>query len=233
MTWVFRSAGRSRGPRAWWILSGALLVAGALCIPLGLQVHHHALAPPVAPHSTFRAVAVSPVVLAPTVERSTPVALRIPAIGLSVALTTLGLNPDGTVQVPDNDSEPGWFRLGPSPGQTGSAVILGHVDTYQGPGIFFNLRELQANDQVQVTLTDGAVITFAVTSVIQYPKAQFPALDVYQSQGPSTLHLVTCGGVFDPETGHYLSNVVVSTSFVSASAPTVRTVPISSSPVQI
>jgi hypothetical protein len=187
----------------------------------------------VASHTTFRAVAVSPVALAPSIERSTPVSLRIPAIGLSVSLTTLGLNPDGTVQVPDNDSEPGWYRLGPSPGQPGSAVILGHVDTYQGPGIFFNLRALQASDQVEVTLTDGAVITFAVTSVVQYPKAQFPVSEVYQFRGASTLHLVTCGGVFDPESGHYLSNVVVSTSFVSASAPTVQAVPIPSVPAHI
>jgi len=233
MTWVLRSAGKSRGPRAWWVLSGALLGAGGLCIPLGLQVHHHALAPPVASPSTFGTVAVSPLALDPTVERSTPVSLRIPAIALSVPLSTLGLNPDGTVQVPDNDTEPGWFRLGPSPGQPGSAVILGHVDSYQGPGIFFNLRALRANGLVQVTLTDGAVITFAVTSVIQYPKAQFPASEVYQSQGTSTLHLVTCGGVFDPATGHYLSNVVVSTVFVSATAPTVRAVSIPSVPVQI
>ena len=124
--------------------------------------------------------------------------------------------------MPDNDTQPGWFRLGPTPGQIGSAVILGHVDTYQGPGVFFNLRELQANDQVEVTLTDGAVITFVVTSVAQYPKAQFPAAAVYQSHGTSALQLVTCGGVFDPETGHYLSNVVVYTSFLSASAPTTR-----------
>jgi hypothetical protein len=72
-----------------------------------------------------------------------------------------------------------------------------------------------------VGLTDGAIITFVVTSVVQYAKAQFPAQEVYQSQGTSELHLVTCGGVFDEATGHYLSNVVVYTTFVSATAATV------------
>jgi hypothetical protein len=99
-------------------------------------------------------------------------------------------------------------------------VILGHVDTYQGPGIFFQLRTLLAGDQVQVGLADGAVVTFAVTSVAQYTKTLFPADLVYTSQGTSELNLVTCGGAFDPATGHYLSNVVVYTSFVSATPAT-------------
>jgi sortase (surface protein transpeptidase) len=127
------------------------------------------------------------------------------------------------VQVPTNDIEPGWFRLGPTPGQIGSAVILGHVDTYQGPGVFFQLRTLRAGDQVQVSLADGVVANFAVTAVTQYTKAQFPAQEVYQSHGSSELQLVTCGGAFDSQTGHYLSNIVVYTSFVSATQPTTPT----------
>jgi hypothetical protein len=156
----------------------------------------------------------------PVVAYSVPASLRVPALSLSVPLSTLGLNPDGSVQVPTNDVEPGWFRLGPSPGQIGSAVILGHVDTYTGPGIFFGLRTLIPGDQIQVTLSDGAVTTFAVTSVVQYTKTAFPADQVYASQGKSELQLVTCGGAFDEQTGHYLSNVVVYSSFVSATPAT-------------
>jgi hypothetical protein len=159
------------------------------------------------------------------VAYSAPVSLRVPAITLAVPLSSLGLNPDGSVQVPTNDVEPGWFRLGPSPGQIGSAVILGHVDTYQGPGVFFQLRTLLDGDLVQVSLADGAVVTFAVTSVAQYTKTLFPADLVYTSQGTSELNLVTCGGAFDAATGHYLSNVVVYTSFVSATPPTAPAIP--------
>ena len=86
--------------------------------------------------------------------------------------------------------------------------------------MFFNLRTLKAGDQVQVSLADGAVATFAVSTVAQYSKTQFPADQVYGSHGNSTLQLVTCGGTFDSQTGHYLSNIVVYTSFVSATPAT-------------
>jgi hypothetical protein len=208
------------------VVSAVLLVVAVGCIGWGVGQHHHPLAPPVASPATTSTTPVTTVVPQAVVAYSVPVSLRVSAIRLSVPLSTLGLNPDGSVQVPDNDTEPGWFRLGPTPGEIGSAVILGHVDTYQGPGIFFQLRALQAGDPVQVTLADGAVTTFAVTSVVQYQKAQFPARLVYASQGRSELQLVTCGGAFDSQTGHYLSNVVVYTSFVSATAPTTPTDPV-------
>jgi hypothetical protein len=148
--------------------------------------------------------------------RSVPLTLKIPALGLSVSLgTTLGLNADGTVQVPDNTVHPGWFRLGPAPGQVGSAVILGHVDSYLGPGVFFELRTLAAGDQVDVDLADGVTAQFTVDSVAMYSKPQFPAQRVYGSHGSSALQLVTCGGVFDHQTGSYLSNIVVYTSLSS------------------
>ena len=102
-----------------------------------------------------------------------------------------------------------------APGQKGSAVILGHVDSYQGPAVFFQLRSLQAGDRVDVTLADGVVAHFAVDSVAMYQKEDFPAQEVYGSHGYPALQLVTCGGTFDTQTRHYLSNVVVYTTLVS------------------
>ena len=110
--------------------------------------------------------------------------------------------------------QPGWYQLGPSPGQIGSAVILGHVDSSDGPAVFFKLRSLVAGDIVNVTLADGIAARFKVTSVATYLKSDFPDEAVYTSHGYSALQLVTCGGVFDTQTGHYLSNVVVFTSLV-------------------
>jgi sortase (surface protein transpeptidase) len=130
-------------------------------------------------------------------------------------LSTLGLNPNGTVQVPTKDQQPGWYRLGPAPGQMGSAVILGHVDDYQGPAAFYRLRALHAGDKVDVTLASGAVAHFAVTRVATFLKTQFPSQQVYASHGFPALQLVTCGGNFNSSTGHYLSNVVAFTSLVS------------------
>jgi hypothetical protein len=97
----------------------------------------------------------------------------------------------------------------------GSAVILGHVDSYLGPGVFFQLRTLAPGDLVDVDLSDGVTAQFVVNSVDQYSKQQFPAQRVYASHGSSALQLVTCGGIFDHQTGHYLSNIVVYTSLRS------------------
>jgi sortase (surface protein transpeptidase) len=209
--------------RSLLVLTVLLLLAGAGCVVAGLQEHHHPLAGPVpqrpvspARASTSQASAATTSTVPPVVARSVPIAVRIPAIGLSVWVTQLGLNADGTVQVPTNVKAPGWFAPGPSPGQVGSAVMLGHVDSYQGPGVFFQLRTLQPGNQITVNLADGVIATFKVTSVATYQKTQFPDQQVYGSNGSSELQLVTCGGTFDSQTGHYLSNIVVYSSFVSA-----------------
>jgi len=152
--------------------------------------------------------------------RSAPVLLRIPAIGLAVAVAGLGLNPDQTVQVPTDFQQAGWFRLGPAPGQLGSAVILGHVDSYRGPAVFYRLRSLRPGDAVEVSSADGAVARFVVNTVVMYAKTQFPAQQVYGSHGYPALQLVTCGGEFDTHTRSYLSNVVVSTSLVTTTPAT-------------
>ncbi|MFZ0249870.1 MAG: class F sortase [Acidimicrobiales bacterium] len=203
-------------------LTALLLLVGTTCLVAGLHDHRHPLAGPVRqrPVAAVRAGPPAlPATAAPApavVARSVPVAVRIPSINLAVWLTTLGLNANGTVAVPTSVKVPGWFSPGPSPGQIGSAVILGHVDSYQGPGVFFQLRTLQPGDQIEVNLADGIVATFEVTSVVQYEKTAFPDQKVYGSNGSSELQLVTCGGTFDPQTGHYLSNIVVYSSFVSA-----------------
>jgi len=151
----------------------------------------------------------------PVVPRPAPVALRIPAIGVDVSLSTLGLNADHTVQVPTDFQQAGWFGLGPTPGQTGSAVILGHVDSYTGPAVFFRIRTLRAGDQVNVSLADGAIAHFQVSAVAMYAKDQFPAQQVYAPHGDSALQLVTCGGTFDTHTRSYLSNIVAYTTLIA------------------
>jgi sortase (surface protein transpeptidase) len=97
----------------------------------------------------------------------------------------------------------------------GSAVILGHVDDHSGPAAFYRLKSLRAGDQVDVSLASGAVAHFVVKTLATYNKSSFPAQQVYGSHGYSGLQLVTCGGQFDRQTGHYLSNVVAYTSLVS------------------
>lgn len=153
------------------------------------------------------------------VERSVPVHLSVPAIGVSTDLLRLGLQEDRTVEVPaPSDSEyAGWYRLGTSPGQLGSAVILGHVDSTTGPAVFYELRSLERGDRVDVRLDGGAVAHFAVEDVLTYPNEAFPARKVYTSQGYRGLNLVTCGGEYDKARGGYQSNVVAYTRWTSTS----------------
>lgn len=219
---------RSTGSRRWWLAALGLVVLGGGLLVVGLKGSDHALPAPVPSQAAVRAAVRKPVGKhshqAPTATarqapRSVPVALRIPALGVLVPVGSLGLNLDGTVQVPTTSQQTGWFRLGPTPGQIGSAVILGHVDSYQGPGVFFNLRTLTAGDQLDVELADGTVTQFTVNAVVQYTKLQFPSQRVYGSDGSSALQLVTCGGAFDHQTGSYLSNIVVYSSLTAVIPP--------------
>lgn len=144
-----------------------------------------------------------------------PEHLRIPAIEVSTAVVQLGLNRDRTVEVPRNPDEAGWFDQGPAPGQLGSAVVLGHVDSTRGPAVFHQLSALRPGHRVEVLLSDGAVADFAVVRVVTYLNEDFPSRRVYAGNPRRrTLTLVTCGGAYDPEAGGYQSNVVVYTKFL-------------------
>lgn len=198
-------------------MAAVLLLTGVALVGLGLRGGDHALpAPSPSPKALAAVVPVPSVPAALDTARSVPVMLRVPAIGLAVFLgSSLGLDLEGSVQVPTDTQQPGWFQLGPTPGQIGSAVILGHVDSTAGPGVFFDLRTLAAGDVVDVGLDDGVTAQFTVNAVAQYSKLSFPAQRVYGSHGSSALQLVTCGGVFDHQTGSYLSNIVVYTSLTA------------------
>jgi sortase (surface protein transpeptidase) len=190
-----------------------LALAGGLAFHL--QDQPRSLPPPVAAAPSLPVVTPTPSAT-PAIARSAPVRLHIPAIGLTVSVIKLGLNPDHAIQVPGlNQRAAGWYKLGPSPGQPGSAVIIGHVDTYLGPAVFYNLRTLRPGNRIIVTLADGVTVRFAVLRVAMYLKTTFPTSLVYDAHGYSALQLVTCGGEFDSATGHYLSNVVVYSAIIS------------------
>jgi hypothetical protein len=121
----------------------------------------------------------------------------------------LGRARDGTVEVPSRWQVAGWYAPGPRPGDPGSAVILGHVDSERGPAVFYRLRELRPGDEIVVTRADRSRVRFVVQRTEQYDKLRFPTDDVYYPTLTSTLRLVTCGGVFDHSTGHYRSNIIV------------------------
>lgn len=138
-----------------------------------------------------------------------PVRVRIPAIGVDSMLVSLGLNADGTIQVPPNSSEAGWYQNGPAPGDPGPAVILGHLDSVTGPAVFYRLSSMRAGQQVQVVRADGSVVTFVVQRIATFPVASFPTREVYGATTAPELRLITCGGSFDYVQGRYQANVVV------------------------
>jgi hypothetical protein len=143
--------------------------------------------------------------------RATPVPVRldIPRIGVTSSLDRLGRAPDGTVEVPSRWGVAGWYALGPRPGDPGSAVILGHVDSRSGPAVFYRLHRLRPGDQIDITRADRSMVRFVVQRTEQYDKLRFPTDEVYYPTLTSTLRLVTCGGQFDYHTGHYRSNIIV------------------------
>ena len=145
-----------------------------------------------------------------------PAALDIPAIGVKTSLVRLGLTRAGTLQVPSSTAVAGWYTGSPRPGAIGAAVIAGHVDSYLGPGVFFRLRDLKPGNLIYVRRRHGSLAVFRVTAVRTFLKKKFPAADVYGPVPDAQLRLITCGGTFDPSTGHYLSNVIVFAVLASA-----------------
>jgi sortase (surface protein transpeptidase) len=137
--------------------------------------------------------------------------LEIPEIGVDTALMPLGLTSGHSMEVPplSRAQEAGWYKLGPSPGALGAAVIVGHVDTYQGPAVFYRLGSLRPGNVFRVTRQDGRTAVFRVDSVVTVSKSDFPTHKVFGRVRYAALRLITCGGPFDTETGHYTENVIV------------------------
>ena len=142
-----------------------------------------------------------------------PASVSIPAIGVQSELITLGLNPDGSIAVPQpgpDYDKAAWFDGSPRPGDVGPAVIEGHVDSAEnGPSVFYELGALAVGDRADVTRADGTVVTFEVYEVRVVPKDDFPTLEVYGNTDGPELRLITCGGPFDSAAGSYEDNVVV------------------------
>lgn len=153
----------------------------------------------------------SPTIMAAVADPAVapPVAVSIPSLEVSSRLVGLRTARDGTLQVPQNAAEAGWWSQGPAPGDDGPAVIAGHVDSFEGPGVFFELGRLVPGDEIQVRRADGVVVSFLVTDVQTYAKRDFPTELVYTGDGTPSLRLVTCGGAFDEGSRSYRENVVV------------------------
>jgi sortase (surface protein transpeptidase) len=138
-----------------------------------------------------------------------PERIVIPAIGVDADVIDLGLQDDGTMEVPTDFAQAGWFDRGPEPGRVGPAVIAGHVDDRSGPAVFFRLHQLVPGDLIEVHGEDGEVVVFAVRGSEQHAKDEFPTEEVYGGTPGPELRLITCGGAFDRDARSYRDNVIV------------------------
>jgi sortase (surface protein transpeptidase) len=199
-----------------------ILIVGLVLVAVGAFIVAHALSagsklPPAAAQDIPKTVgttvpfAPNPASVAAPLAASTALRIEIPAIGVNAPVTHLDLNADGTIQVPplDDHNLAGWYDRSVMPGANGTSVILGHVDDYAGPSVFYNIKNLRKGQVIDVIRADGVTAVFAVDGVQKAAKTNFPTSDVYGNVPYPALRLVTCGGPFDSKTGSYLDSIVV------------------------
>ncbi|MFF8374841.1 class F sortase [Streptomyces sp. NPDC015661] len=151
--------------------------------------------------------------------RSLPVRVRVPAAGVDTGpVLSLGLNTDGTVEVPSvaDADRIGWYDKGVTPGQTGPAVLIGHFDTARGPAVLKNVSKVRVGDEITVTRADGTTAVFRVRELEQVDKDAFPTAKVYGDTTRPELRLVTCGG--ELVGGHRPDNIILYADLVAARA---------------
>ncbi|CAL9642211.1 class F sortase [Streptomyces sp. enrichment culture] len=138
-----------------------------------------------------------------------PDRVRIPAIRVDAPMIPVGLDPDGWVGAPppEDPNLAGWFTGAVTPGEKGTAVVVGHVDNQQGPAVFYGLGALKKGNRVEVARQDGKTAVFEIYGVEVFEKDNFPGDRVYGSKGAAELRVITCGGGFSKQEG-YAGNVV-------------------------
>lgn len=204
-----------RGRRTFPIpmIAAALVFAGLFAVAAGLGA-----ATNVDLSSWFRGPDKPPPRAFPVLDPSPPMHLTIPSIKVDAPIMRVGLATDGSVDVPplDKHNEAGWFDQGPSPGEFGPALIVGHADTRKGRSVFYDLGRMRNGDTIEIERRDHQVAVFEVNSVEHYGKSKLPVDRVYGDYRRPGLRLVTCGGNWLGGGQGYSDNVIVFASLVKA-----------------
>jgi hypothetical protein len=170
---------------------------------------------PARPVTTAPAAPVAPAPPPPAAPSiAEPRRVAIDAIGVSADIITISTDADGVLIPPANPAHVGWFTESSKPGEVGRAVLVGHLDSRDGPAVFARVPRLRPGDRVAVEAADGVMHTFAVSSVTSHRKDEFPSDVVYGATPDAELMLITCGGAYRNGFG-YLNNVIVAASRVS------------------
>ncbi|HEX2639187.1 MAG TPA: class F sortase [Pyrinomonadaceae bacterium] len=145
-----------------------------------------------------------------------PVRLLIPSLGIDANVQYVGITAHGTMSVPNNFTDVGWYKYGPVPGSDGSAVMAGHVDNALAlPGVFKNLQNIQPGADVYVREKSGAELHFVVDEVDTYDVADAPTSRIFETNGPPHLNLITCEGTWIQSEHQYDHRLVVYTHLES------------------
>jgi len=166
------------------VLAGAM-VGACVTVAAGRAGKPPPAGPP--PGRLLPPAALSPHKLVEVVDRQAapPRRIQIPAIGVSARVVPLRLAVGGSMQVPVNTSDTGWFEPGPEPGERGPAVLVGHVDSKTGPSVFFKLGDLRRGGLIRILRADDSVVRFRVQGLERWPKASFPTRHVFgMTRGP-------------------------------------------------
>jgi hypothetical protein len=153
----------------------------------------------------------------PVLPPSRPTRLLIPSIGVRAPVQEVGLGPDGSIAIPAVNflNEAGWYNQGPTPGQYGPAILVGHVDTKDKPAVFARIRELKPGAKIEVTRRDRQVAVFEVNSVETFSKTKIPMDRIYNDFSRPGLRLITCGGRWIGGELGYADNIVAFASLIS------------------
>lgn len=188
-------------------VTAAALCCGAWLLHSGAATHAPPQPSAAQAHSGGRQ---TPQRSAPALPPSPPDRVRIPAIHVDAPLTGLALTRTGSLDVPpaEKTNLAGWYEAGTTPGETGTAIVAGHVDNADGPAVFYDLGALRKGSTVEVDRRDGSVAVFTVDAVEVYRARDFPDAKVYGPANRPELRVITCGGGYSKATG-YQGNVVV------------------------
>lgn len=196
---------------------GVLTTAATACATTSLALLAATLAgagqqtPPSAPDSARSAGPVTrhtPEPDASALPRSEPVEIKIPKIDLKTRVDKVTTSTDGSVAMPTDADDAGWYTGSPTPGENGNTIVVGHIDSSTGPAAFYNLGDVRKGDHINISRRDGSTASFDVTSMNIWPQDTFPSQRVYAPTRDPQLTLITCAD-WDESTGTYQSNLVI------------------------
>lgn len=201
-------------PQAIAVITAIVFLSGASFFThTDAQISQTPAKPKIEPQIAQAQTSAAPI---PVPQQISGLSLRIDSIGINIPLGKTALAKNRELLVPANPKRAAWYKAGPKPGDSGTALITGHLDDNGGaPGVFYNLKNLKPGDIIYVGREDGAIVKFKVNQLAPYKQDQsFPWSQVYRTNGEAGLRIITCHGAYNPKTGRYSHNLVVYASLL-------------------